>query len=80
MSIPRVIKNPDCSGILARQPIHPAQERSEAHRPDGTWTPTVECIKEGNTVRYIDVRCGCGQVTRLVCEYATAGPDESSAR
>lgn len=74
MNIPRVIKNADCSGELPRLPIHPAQVRSAAPDAEHASMTTVECIKEGDTVRYIDVRCRCGHVTRLICDYGSVRP------
>jgi hypothetical protein len=76
MNIPRVIKNANCSGVLPRQPIHPAQDHDEKRLSEHASIPTVECVRDGDTVRYIDVRCSCGQVTRLVCEYAAARSNE----
>lgn len=32
----------------------------------------VHTIPENGTIRYIEIRCGCGQVIRLRCEYEAA--------
>jgi hypothetical protein len=79
MSIPRVIKNANCSGVLPRQPIHPAQDQDGKRRSEHTSMPTVECVRDGDNVRYIDVHCCCGQVTRLLCEYATTPSNEPTS-
>ena len=43
--------------------------------PEGNGDPLVECTKNGDVITQIDIRCSCGQVTRLVCEYSdTASP------
>jgi hypothetical protein len=77
MRIPRVIKNLNCSPILPRQPIHPAGQTAHTDIRELPVNPTVECVKEGDTIRYIDVHCGCGHVTRLVCEYDTPHANSS---
>jgi hypothetical protein len=38
--------------------------------PEGNNVPVVECTKSGDVITQIDIRCSCGQVTRIVCEYA----------
>jgi hypothetical protein len=34
-----------------------------------TSNATIKLIREGERVKAIDVRCGCGVVTRIECNY-----------
>ena len=36
---------------------------------DSTLEPRVSVIKDGDTVRAIEVVCSCGEVIRLECQY-----------
>lgn len=29
----------------------------------------VNVVRDGNDVKYIEVQCECGKITRIVCEY-----------
>ncbi|MFC1758372.1 hypothetical protein ACFL2H_06335 [Planctomycetota bacterium] len=46
------------------------QSNSEVWIPENNTTPTIECETSNGVVESITVRCGCGCVTELVCEYS----------
>lgn len=43
--------------------------RVTASRPGAAGKPVVELIRDGDTVRAIDVTCTCGRRIRLSCLY-----------
>jgi hypothetical protein len=40
-----------------------------ADHGNGTAEPRISVIKEGDTVRSIEITCSCGEVIRFACEY-----------
>ncbi len=65
----RIVKGDNIASKGPRKVIQVNDSSAHAFVREGAAGPTIECIKEGNVVRYIDIRCACGQVTRLVCDY-----------
>ncbi len=70
MTANRVIKGDRCAPSSTQGTIAVGEPLKVDFVPTGGSTPQIECIKEGEIVRRINVRCGCGQVLTLVCSYA----------
>lgn len=64
----RIIKKLDVSD-RPEQPHQADHEICRVFIPEENDVPLVECTKNGDVITQIDIRCSCGQVTRLVCEY-----------
>ena len=43
--------------------------RVEPPRHPGDCEPRIDLIRDGNQIRAIDIRCGCGKRIYLECEY-----------
>lgn len=52
----RVIRSAELAHVGGRTAVHHG-------------APSIELIKDGNTVRAIDVTCSCGEKIRLWCAY-----------
>jgi hypothetical protein len=61
-----------------RNPVHSVikqgtslkiQSNTEVWVPENVDVPTVECDTVDGTVQSITVRCSCGCVTELLCDY-----------
>jgi hypothetical protein len=37
--------------------------------PEPHGEPKINLVREGGVVRFIEVTCSCGQVTRIRCDY-----------
>ena len=37
------------------------------HNPGDTVS--INVVRDGNDVKFIEVQCECGKITRIVCEY-----------
>ena len=68
MSQQKILKNLEVGAVTGRQIIH--VDHRQADEPfvrDGG--PHVECIREDQVVQRIRIRCTCGQMIELVCDY-----------
>ena len=70
MSSPRVIKSLPISAAPTRQVIRVGHSDEPEFIASGDHSPEVECITENGVVRRIQIRCSCGTLTTLVCQYA----------
>lgn len=57
--------------LLSQAQIHllPESVRVGAHDDPHHEPTAVHVTRQGNQVRRIEVRCGCGEVIQIECEY-----------
>jgi hypothetical protein len=66
-----VIKGGAAGLAAERQVIRVGMPAAAGFVPQGGAAPEVECVREQGVIRRINVRCGCGQLLTLICDYAT---------
>ena len=71
----QVIKNITARTTHPNQAVRTGEELARVFVPENAAVPTVECYKDGEVIRHIDIRCSCGQITRLMCEYPGSLPE-----
>ncbi len=74
----QVIKNIAAKSSHSAQSVRTGEELARVFVPENGAAPTVECYQDGDVIQHIDVRCSCGQVTRLMCEYPETSKDQNS--
>jgi len=70
LSSQRIIKRPNVPQQRSERLSQNERALCRVFVPEGNDIPLIECTKRGNVITHIDIRCSCGQVTRIVCEYA----------
>ena len=78
MNSRQVIKKFAAQSASSDQTFRSSEELTRVFVPENGAVPVVECYKDGNVVQYIDIRCSCGQTTRLMCEYPTTSKDHDA--
>ena len=70
MTAPRVIKSLPTSSNGTRQVIRVGYAEEAPFVAEGDHMPEVECVTEDCVVTRIQVKCSCGKLTTLICQYA----------
>ena len=70
MKSSRIIRHGTAAAIATPSETEKIQSNSEVWVPEDNSIPTIECETSNGIVESITVRCGCGCVPELVCEYS----------
>ncbi len=79
MSSRQVIKKFAAQSASSDPTFRSSGELTRVFVPENAAVPVVECYKDVNVIQHIDIRCSCGQTTRLICEYPTTSKDHDAA-
>ena len=69
MSAPRIIKSYSPTSMSTAHVVKVGHPQESEFVPDGQHAPQIECITEQGIIRRIEIRCTCGQLTTLICDY-----------
>ena len=69
LSSRQIIKKVAAKSASPDQAVRSGEELARVFVPENSAVPIVECFKAGDVIQHIDIRCSCGQTTRLMCEY-----------
>lgn len=75
MSAHRVIKAVGLNVASAKTPVRVGRHEDPEFVPHGDGVPEIKLISQDGTVQRIEIRCVCGHITTLICDYSL--PDGS---
>ena len=78
MNSRQVIKKVATQSASSNHTVRSSEELARVFVPENGAVPVVECYKDGKVIQHIDIRCSCGQTTRLICEYPATSKDHDA--